>query len=109
MEIRFEDSSLQELYEYGTTKDKRYTKYCKNGKFVRKLIGQINTVRSAETYLELEKISTLHYERLRHGMSGLSSFRVGNAYVERVICRENDERIEIIIIELDDTHYGNKK
>lgn len=109
MEVRFEDDSLQELYEYGTTKDKRYAKYCKNGKFIRKLIDQINTVRSAGTYSELEKISTLHYERLRHGMSGLSSFRVSNAYVERVICRENDECIEIIIIELDDTHYGSKK
>ena len=30
-------------------------------------------------------------------------------FVERVICKENKEGIKLILLTLDDTHYGNKK
>lgn len=109
MDIVFEDKGLQELYEYGTTQDRRYKKYKKDKRFVSKLTRQINIIRSASSYEELRRISPLHYESLRHGYSGLTSFRVGNGYVERILCREKEEHVELILLELDDTHYGNKK
>lgn len=109
MRIVFEDIGLQELYEYGQTQDRRYRKYCKDRKFISMLTLKINIIQSASSYEELKRISPLHYESLKHGYSGLSSFRVGNGYVERVICRENREYIELVLLALDDTHYGNKK
>ena len=109
MKIVFEDEALRELYEYGTTKDRRYVRYSRDKRFVSKLIRQINSIRGAKTYKMLSQISPLHYERLQHDLSGFSSFRVGNEYVERVICKEHTDYIELTIIKLDDTHYGNKK
>lgn len=109
MDIVFEDETLRELYEYGTTKERKYIRYGRDRRFVSKLVRQINSIRAASSYEALEQISPLHYERLRHEYSGFSSFRVGNGYVERVICREHAEYIELRIIKLDDTHYGNKK
>lgn len=109
MNIVFEDEALQELYECGATKERRYVRYSRDRRFVAKLVRQINSIRAAASYEALERISPLHYERLRHDYSGFSSFRVGNEYVERVICKEHAEYIELRIIKLDDTHYGNKK
>ncbi len=109
MGIRFEDKALQELFEYGKTKDRRYAKYSKDGKFVAKLARQIHSIMAANSYQELRAKSSLHYEALRYSHSGLSSFRIGNEYVERVICRECKEYIELTLIEIDSTHYGNKK
>lgn len=109
MNIIFEDEALREIYERGFTKDKKYSKYCRDKKFVSRFIEQVNSIRGTIEYEDLFKLSFLHYERLRHEYAGLSSFRVSNKYVERVICREREDCIEIIILELDNTHYGNKK
>ena len=42
-------------------------------------------------------------------LHGLSSIRVVNGMVERIIFREFDGGISITVLSLDDTHYGNKK
>ena len=63
---------------------------------------------SASSTAELEKFSFLHYEKLKHQLSGLSSVRLSNRYVHRLIFREIDDGVEIELIEIDDTHYGNK-
>lgn len=109
MNVVFEDEALRELYEYGTTKDRKYVCYSRDKRFVSKFTRQINSIRGAKSYEMLFQISPLHYERLQHDYSGFSSFRVGNEYVERIICREHTDYIELTIIKLDDTHYGNKK
>ena len=51
--------------------------------------------------------SCLHYERLRNNAE-LSSVRVVNGRVERLLFRETEDGIEITIIELNNDHYGNK-
>ena len=55
----------------------------------------------------LSAFSYLHYEKLR-GVD-VSSVRVMNNRIERVLFRETADGIVITIIDLDDTHYGNKK
>ena len=55
----------------------------------------------------LNAFSYLHYEKLR-GVD-VSSVRVMNNRIERVLFRETADGIVITIIDLDDTHYGNKK
>lgn len=34
---------------------------------------------------------------------------IKNGYVERLIVRETDEGLTLVMIELNTTHYGNKK
>ncbi|HMM18766.1 MAG TPA: hypothetical protein PKC47_14800, partial [Petrimonas sp.] len=58
---------------------------------------------------ELPNFSFLKYEKLKHGLSGLSSVRIMSNRVERLIFRETEEGIVITILEIDNTHYGNKK
>ena len=41
--------------------------------------------------------------------SGLSSVRLDNRYVHRLVFEELDDSITLKLIEIDDTHYGNKK
>ena len=58
---------------------------------------------------ELSKFSRLHYEKLKHEYYGFSSVRLSNSFVHRLIFTENEEGIEVKLIEIDDTHYGNKR
>lgn len=41
-------------------------------------------------------------------MKGTSSLRIANGYIERLIFTETPEGIEVELIEIDNTHYGNK-
>lgn len=107
MKVVFDDKALQEIYEQGYTKDKKYVKYCRDRKFIEKLVRQIDIIVASLTYESLLATPILHYERLKHNYAGYSSFRINS--VERVICREHKDYIELTIIKLDDTHYGNKK
>ena len=43
------------------------------------------------------------------GTNGMSSIRVVNGMVERILFREFDGGIRIKVLSLDDTHYGKKK
>jgi len=67
-----------------------------------------NYLRLSEHASDLRPISFLHYEQLT-GTNGMSSIRVVNGMVERILFREFDGGIRITVLSLDDTHYGNKK
>ena len=54
----------------------------------------------------VENYSYLHYEKLKYRDE--SSVRIVNGRVERLIFAERDNGIEVLLIEIDDTHYGNK-
>lgn len=62
----------------------------------------------SERTSDLRAISFLHYEQLV-GTNGMSSIRVVNGMVERILFREFEGGIRITVLSLDDTHYGNKK
>ena len=52
----------------------------------------------------------LHYEKLRYQRDEpKSSVRLVNGMVERLLFVETDDGIEVELIEIDSTHYGNKK
>ena len=67
-----------------------------------------NYLRMVDMANNLRAISFLHYEQLA-GTNGMSSIRVLNGMVERILFREYDGGIIITVLSLDDTHYGNKK
>ena len=106
MNIIFDDKDLEELITTGH--NSKYKRYTRNEKFMRALATAYNYLRLSECTNDLRSISFLHYEQLK-GTNGLSSIRVINGMVERILFREFDGGIRITVLSLDDTHYGNKK
>lgn len=65
---------------------------------VKKILEQAGSVRDLSCY------KRLHYEQLRHEMSGMSSIRIGYKSPWRMVFRETDEGLCIIIIDINN-HY----
>lgn len=105
MNVIFEDKDLEELICTG--QNRKYKKYAKDARFMSALVRVYSTLCATEKASRLVQFSFLHYEQLR-GLN-LSSVRVMNGRVERILFRETEEGLVITIIDLDDTHYGNKK
>ncbi len=106
MKIVFEDTDLEELITTGRNSTVSYN--TRNAKFMTALATAYNYLRMVDVASNLRAISFLHYEQLA-GTNGLSSIRVVNGMVERIIFREFDGGISITVLSLDDTHYGKKK
>lgn len=110
MNIKFLDDALSELYETGKTSDKKYKKISKNKKLVDGYIKAVGIMYRVDTTEDLIPISYLHYEKLKYQKDDpKSSVRLVNGMVERLLFRETDDGIEVELIEIDSTHYGNKK
>lgn len=108
MRVSFFDASLEELYREGQTNDKRYKKYARNKKFMDGFLRAISVMENIDSCSSLNNFSFLHYEKLKYQYSGLSSVRIMNGKVERLIFRETNDGFEVVLITIDDTHYGNK-
>lgn len=73
-------------------------------------IRAVSMIYNVESTEELKAFSFLHYEKLRHQKDKpISSVRLVNGLVERLLFSETDDGIEVELIEIDSTHYGNKK
>ena len=105
MQIIFEDKDLEELILTG--RNNKYKKFTKDKRFMTALARDYNTLLATESAPKLSMWSFLHYEQLKG--CDLSAIRVMNGRAERILFRETENGIIITIIELDDTHYGNKK
>lgn len=106
IEVTIVDDDLSELILEGTNSGK-YKKIARDRKFVSKLTEIYNLMRSVEHVSELKNYSFLHYEQLRH--ISLSSVRIFNNRVERLLFKESETGLEIALIELNEEHYGNKR
>ena len=106
MRVDFSDEDLRELILYGVNAGK-YKKIARNKKFVKKLADIYNLMCSLEHVSRLRDYSFLHYEQQKH--VSLSSVRIFNNRVERLLFRETEMGLEITLIELKNDHYGNKK
>ncbi len=107
MKITFKDEALSELYETGKTRDSKYKKLCRDKKLVEGYIRAVSIMYRTETTMELAEYSFLHYEKLAHDPR--SSVRIVNGKIERLLFTETEDGIEVELIEIDSTHYGNKK
>ena len=58
---------------------------------------------------DLKPFSFLHYEKLKYQKDFMSSVRLVNGMVERLLFTETEDGIEVELLEIDSTHYGNKK
>lgn len=98
-----------DLYKLYTTSDNRkYKEICKNKELLSGFFRAVNAMMAAKDTNELKNISYLHYEQLRYQYSGLSSVRLSNRYVHRLIFMENNDELTLQLLEIDNTHYGNK-
>lgn len=110
MKITFAETALEELYKEGKTKDRKYKYLCKDKKLLAGFRRVVSVMYNVTSTGELSQFSFLHYEKLKYKQyQGLSSVRLANGKIERLIFRETDNGIEITLIEIDNTHYGNKK
>ena len=106
LNVEIVDDDLQELILDGTNAGK-YKKLARDRKFVQKLTEIYRLLTSVEHVSQLKMYSFLHYEQLRY--SALSSVRIFNNRVERLLFEETESGFKITLIELNEDHYGNKK
>ncbi|MBE6240599.1 MAG: hypothetical protein E7115_03780 [Bacteroidales bacterium] len=106
MKVNISDKDLDELIRTG--KNSKYKKYSKDRKFMEGLARVYKVMLNVADTNGLKLYSFLHYEKLANNLN-LSSVRVLNGRVERLLFRELEDGIEITIIELNNDHYGNKK
>ena len=107
MIVIFEDKDLEELILTG--RNKKYKKVMKVKALMDGVLRAYRIMQTVPNAAMLGQFSYLHYEKLKHQLAGHSSVRVANGYVERIIFIEEEGGIRVKLIELDDTHYGNKK
>ena len=101
------NNDLRNLYETG--KSNSYKEIERNPELRNGFIRAIRIMTNAASIDEVKAYSFLHYEQLKYEWSGYSSVRLSNRYVHRLIFKEIEDSLEIQIIDIDDTHYGNKK
>ena len=104
MKVTFEDIELENLVL--THHSRKYKKYLRDSKFLASLDRTYYLMQSEKDTNRLANYSFLHYEKLK-GV-GISSVRVMNGRVERLLFRELNDGIEISLIEMDETHYGQR-
>lgn len=107
MNVIFKDKALSDLYEYGKTSDRKYKNLCKKKDLIEGYQKAVFRMYSVDSTDELKNFSPLHYEKLKH--KGLSSVRLVNGKVERLLFKETDDGVEVELIEINETHYGKKK
>ncbi len=106
MKVNISDKDLDELIRTG--RNNKYKKYSKDRKFMEGLARVYKVMLTVADTNGLKPYSFLRYEKLANNLN-ISSVRVLNGRVERLLFRELEDGIEIIIIELNNDHYGNKK
>ena len=107
MNVKFGDKELERLFDTGYSKT--YRKIARDKWLLDKFVAIVNTMKIAKDCDNLKLYPSLHYERLKYEYSGKSSVRLSNSYVGRLIFTEEDGGITVNLLEIDETHYGNKK
>lgn len=104
MTVTFEETYLQELYEKGTTGDKKH-RYQPD--IVRRYRRCIELIKESPSITSLAKYNSLNYEELKGNKQGISSIRVNNKYRIEFTVRETIEEPVITICNIIDlsNHY----
>jgi len=107
LKVEILDDDLRELIITGKNSKGKYKKLARDKKFVTKLTDIYHLMCAQEHVSRLKDFSFLHYEQLKH--ISLSSVRIINGRVERLLFKETEDGIQISLIEINEDHYGNKK
>jgi plasmid maintenance system killer protein len=109
MKITFSDEKLEEFCTTGKSDKNEYSCYVRDARFMSGLRRCLTTLLMAQDTVSLKNYSFLHYEQLKDNLGGLSSVRICNGRVERLLFAEKENGVEIRVIELNTKHYGSKK
>lgn len=104
MKVEILDDDLEELIRTGRNEKGKYRQLGRDRKFVSKLSNIYSLMCSLERTSQLREYSFLHYERLKH--LRMSSVRIINGRVERLLFIESEDSIQISLIEINVNHYG---
>ncbi len=107
MKIVFEDKDLEELLDTG--QNRKYKKYARDPIFMINLKLVYDILKTVDSTKELRQVGRLNYKHLEYEYKGQSSIRVMYKRVERILFAEYEDGIRINILQLDNTHYGNKR
>lgn len=104
MIVTFEETYLQELYERGTTSNKKH-RYQPD--IVKRYQQRIKLMLSSPNVGSLQTYNSLNYEVLRGDKAGISSIRVNNKYRIEFTVKESAEEPVITICNILDlsNHY----
>ena len=86
------EGELEELLMTG--KSRKYKRITNNKDLYNGLRRVISFMLAAENTNDLQTASFLHYEKLKHDYSGLSSVRLSNRYVHRLIFLEENDKVD---------------
>lgn len=105
MEIEFKENYLQELYEEGKTKDKRFKS---NPQLIKQYTKTVNKLKAATKIEQLYQLSSLKYEKKQGNLKGKSAVYINQQY--RLIFEEIPDKsppydIKILEIEEISKHY----
>ncbi len=101
MIVRFANKAVQELYESDVKVGVIKYKFAKQ--VVEKYKKRIEQLISANSFVDISQIRSLHLEKLKGNRSGQLSVRVNDQY--RICFRElNETEIAVEILELTDYH-----
>jgi plasmid maintenance system killer protein len=106
MDVFVEDSDLYELLTTG--KNRKYRGIERDKVLWSGLNKAVRIMRAVHEAADLGTYSFLHYEKLKYQYSGLSSVRLAPGRIHRLIFKEEEDHITVTLLEIDDTHYGNK-
>jgi proteic killer suppression protein len=105
MKIEFEKEYLRELYETGTTRDKKH-------RFQPQVVkGYLKCVKALDSALQIEELfgyNALHYEKLKGDKKGLSSLRINDRYrleFREILNPNNGFQVEICALTDITNHY----
>lgn len=97
---------LLELYQSGRSKE--HKDVARNSELMEGFRRAVRIMALVNLVTDLRGFSYLHYEQLRYQWSGFSSIRLSNRFLYRLIFKETAEGLQVDLIDIDDTHYGNK-
>lgn len=109
MKCYFQDVELEAFVSDKKNAGNKFKRYARDNRFYNGLVRVFQIISSVDDTAGLKDFSFLHYERLKHQDETIGSVRILPNRVERIIFRELNDGVEIIILELNTTHYGNKK
>lgn len=107
MQIIFKDKELENLYTGNRCGNKLYAKLSKNKTFMKDFVKVMDILYSAKIVTDLSVYGSLHYERLKYELNGISSVRIGFKSKYRLLFTESENKIEVTLIEINE-HYGDK-
>lgn len=99
----------EDLYElYVSGRSRKYKEVERNHLLMESFVRAVRIMTQVRDVAELRGYSYLHYEQLKYEWSGYSSIRLSNRFVHRLIFMETPDGLEVELLKIDQTHYGNK-